>query len=49
MICIIDLLDPNDNFVTYESIINSNVKTNYVEYEGLRNAIFENIGTCKMT
>lgn len=35
MICIIDLLDPNDNFVTYESIINSNVKTNYVGYFGL--------------
>lgn len=48
MICIIDLLDPNDNFVTYESIINSNVKTNYLEYGGLRNTIFECIGTCNM-
>lgn len=49
MICIIDLLDPNDNFVTYESIINSNVETNYLEYLGLRNTIFECIGTCDLT
>lgn len=48
MICIIDLLDPNDNFVTYESIINSNVKANYVEYVGLRKATFECIGTYNM-
>lgn len=32
------------NFVTYESIINSNVKTNNVEYVRLRKAIFEYIG-----
>lgn len=45
MICIIDLFDPNGNFVTYESIINSNIKTNYLEYVGLRKAIFEYIGS----
>lgn len=49
MICIIDLFDLNGNFITYETIINSKVKTNYVEYVGLRNAIFEYIGTCNMT
>lgn len=49
MICIIDLFDPNDNFITYETIIDSKVKTNYVEYVGLRNAIFEYIVTCNMT
>lgn len=45
MICIIDLFDPNGNFVTYESIVNSNVKTYYLEYVGLRKAIFEYIGS----
>lgn len=49
MICIIDLFDPKGNFITYETIIDSKVKTNYVEYVGLRNAIFEYIGTCNMT
>lgn len=49
MICITDLFDPNGNFITYETIIDSKVKTNYVEYVGLRNAIFEYIGTCNMT
>lgn len=54
MICIIDLLDPNDNFVTYESIINSNVKTNYVEYAPLQNDVcsdkpFYKIGFCLAT
>lgn len=44
-----DLFDPNGNFITYESIINSNLKTNYVDNIGLRKAIFEYIGTYNMT
>lgn len=49
MMRIIDLFDPNGNFGTFKSINNLTVKTSYVEYVGLRNAIFEYKGTCNMT
>lgn len=41
MICIIDLFNPNGNFVSYELIINLNAKTNYVDYVRPSKANFE--------
>lgn len=49
MICIFDLFDSKGIFVTQESIINSNVKNNFVEHLGLIKAILEYIGIYNMT
>lgn len=48
MVSIIDVFYSEGNFVTLKSIINSNVKTNHIEYIGLIKAIIEYIGINNM-
>lgn len=47
-VCIIDLFDIDDDFRSFESLIELGIKTNFVEYNGLKKSILKRIGECNI-